>query len=398
MITMPLKQSQVLSLLQARRSDFKIFDESAAILKQYREAWAAAASDFSELARSSDFSGTAPAAVPLEKVASQVIPFEISLTNQEERLAWARPRLTGVTTFAVDGSQIYPSKDFSIPIALIQVGWFENLHLPTGAYQKDVAVDIMTPAQLRTSGSSSQALERIVNRRRFELEIRRLIRYMQEHRQDGDRTLVFYDGSLIASFAETQDPESKQFYVQNLRQLLDTSEQCRVPLVGYIDTTTARDLTETLRELFALPEMPGLHDAQLLNPQMQWGSRTGLWRCQRPGILKEYGSWADRIAFCYLKSNDGYPARLEMPVWIYEDIKDSLLKRLIEWVMSEVIVGKDYPYAIETADRAAVLQAKDRQSFYRLLQNWADKENLNLRLSRKMVSKVRRRFGGNSPT
>jgi len=388
---MPLKQSQVLSLLQARRSDFKSFDQSAAILQQYREAWAAAASDFSELARSSDFSGTAPAAVPLEKVASPVIPFQVELTNQEERLAWARPRLTGVTTFAVDGSQIYPSKDFSIPIALIQVGWYENLHLPAGAYQKDVAVDILTPAQLRTSGASSLALERAVNRRRFELEIRQLIAYMQKHRTDGDRTLVFYDGSLIASFAETQDPESREFYVQNLRQLLHTSEQCRVPLVGYIDTTTARDLTEMLRQLFALPEMPGLHDAQLLHPQMQWGSRTGLWRCQRPAILKEYGSWADRIAFCYLKSNEGYPARLEMPVWIYEDIKDSLLERLIEWVMGEVIVGGGYPYPIETADQAAVLQAIDRQIFYRLLQDWADKEKLNLRLSRKMVSKVRRR-------
>ncbi len=393
---MPLKQSQVLSLLQARRSDFKRFDQSAAIVKRYREAWAAAASDFSELARSSE----GPlAAVPLEKVASQAIPFEIELTNREERLAWARPRLTGVTTFAVDGSQIYPSKDFSIPIALIQVGWYENQHLPASAYQKDVAVDILTPAQLRTSGSSSQALERVVNRRRFELEIRRLIKYMQEHRQDGSRTLVFYDGSLIASFAETQDPESREFYVQNLRQLLHTSERCRVPLVGYIDTTTARDLTETLRELFALPEMPGLNDAQLLHPQMQWDSRTGLWRCQRPGILKEYGSWADKIAFCYLKTNDGYPARLEMPIWIYEDCaartlrdrKDSLLERAIDWVMGEVIIGGGYPYAIETADQVAVLQAKDRQLFYQLLQDWADKEKLNLRLSRKMVSKVRRR-------
>lgn len=385
---MPLKQSQVLSLLQARRSDFKRFDYKSPIVKQYREAWAAAASDFSELARSSP----GPlAAAPLEKVASPAIPFGIEFTNREESLAWARPRLTGVTTFAVDGSQIYPSKDFSIPIALIQIGWYENQHLPAGAYQKDVAVDILTPAQLRTSGSSSDALERIVNRRRFEMEIRRLIRYMQEHRQDGSRTLVFYDGSLIASFAETQDAESREFYVQNLRQLLDTSEQCRVPLVGYIDTTTARDLIETLRQLFALPEMPGLHDAQLLNPQMQWGSRTGLWRCQRPGILKEYGSWADKIAFCYLKSNDGYPARLEMPIWIYEDLKNSLLDRTIEWVMGEVIVGGGYPYAIETADRAAVLQAEDRQVFYRLLQNWADKENLNLRLSRKMISKVRRR-------
>jgi len=33
----------------------------------------------------------------------------------------------------------------------------------------------------------------------------------------------------------------------------------------------------------------------------------------------------------------------------------------------------------------------DRQTFYRLLQNWAEDEKLHLRLSRKMVSKARRR-------
>jgi hypothetical protein len=56
-----------------------------------------------------------------------------------------------------------------------------------------------------------------------------------------------------------------------------------------------------------------------------------------------------------------------------------------------LIIGSGYPYAIETADQTAVLKTEDRQIFYRLLQDWADEEELNLRLSRKMVSKVRRR-------
>ena len=57
----------------------------------------------------------------------------------------------------------------------------------------------------------------------------------------------------------------------------------------------------------------------------------------------------------------------------------------------EVIIGSGYPYVIETADQTAVLQSSDRQMFLRILQDWAEQENLNLRLSRKMVSKVRRR-------
>ena len=54
-------------------------------------------------------------------------------------------------------------------------------------------------------------------------------------------------------------------------------------------------------------------------------------------------------------------------------------------------MGGGYPYAIETADQTAVLQANDRQIFFRILQDWARQEDLQLRWSRKMMSKLRRR-------
>jgi len=60
-------------------------------------------------------------------------------------------------------------------------------------------------------------------------------------------------------------------------------------------------------------------------------------------------------------------------------------------VRCEIIIGQGYPYAIETADQTAVLTTEDRQTFYRLLQEWANQEDLKLRFSRKMMSKARRR-------
>jgi hypothetical protein len=79
---------------------------------------------------------------------------------------------------------------------------------------------------------------------------------------------------------------------------------------------------------------------------------------------------------------------LELPLWVYEA---GLADRVIDWVRGEVVVGSGYPYVIETADQVAVVKNEDRQVFYRILQDWAQEENLKLRLSRKMVSKVRRR-------
>ena len=122
---------------------------------------------------------------------------------------------------------------------------------------------------------------------------------------------------------------------------------------------------------------------------MSWGDRSPLFQCERSGILDTYQEQRDRITFTYLKTTrGGYPARLEMPRWIWET---GLVDQVVDWVRAEVIIGGGYPYVIETADQTAVLQAQDRQIFYRMLQDWAEQEDLNLRLSRKMVSKARRR-------
>ncbi|MEB3337610.1 MAG: DNA double-strand break repair nuclease NurA [Leptolyngbyaceae bacterium] len=387
---MPIKPSQIVALLHAKQADFKTFDQvSVHALQKYRTALAEAAQQSNAEIREA-LASDHPGALPLEPLGTAenwVIPSKLVWQSREQSLAWVRDRLMGIATFAVDGSQIFPSKDLSIPVALVQVGWFENLHLPTGDYEKDIEVDVMTPADLQVS-NSSEPVDRRVNMRRFEMETQRLIRYMQDH-ANSEGCLVFFDGSLIATFAEAFDPESRAFYVNCLLELLHTSETCRVPLVAYIDTSYARDLTVMLQHLCDLPETTSIHDAQLLNKFMEWGDRTPLFLCQRSGIQSSYQDHTDKIAFTYLKTtNEGYPARLEIPLWVYEA---GWLERVMDWVRGEVIIGSGYPYVIETADQTAVLQTADRQAFQRIFQDWAESEDLNLRFSRKMVSKVRRR-------
>lgn len=390
---MPVKPSQILSLLDKKREDFTTFDKTALQELQLYLAALNQMSQQSDRTLLESLNGMKDCgARPLEPFGKRpgwVIPSNLVWQNREESLAWVRDRITGVSTFSVDGSQIYPSKDFSIPVALVQIGWYENLHLPTGEYQKDVALDVLTPNDLRVG--RGDLADRRVNLRRFEMETDRLIQYMEE-RAGEQNCLAFFDGSLVVTFAEAFDEETRTFYVKCIRKLLQASEDYRVPLIGYIDTTTARDLTEMLQRLANLPEGKAIHDAQLFNRskiEMKWGDRTPLFLCQRPGVRDLYHEQADRIAFTYLKTNrDHYPVRIEMPLWIYEK---GWHDRILDWVRAEVIIGGGYPYVIETADQVAVLKTEDRQTFYRLLQEWAEQENLQLRLSRKMVSKVRRR-------
>lgn len=395
---MAIKPSQVQRVLGQKRADFASFDESTAgYLNQYAQAWEAWVG-LSEKKRDSwvrkqecDLG-----AKPLEAIAPThkgILRSGLTWENREQSLAWARTHLQDVTTFAVDGSQVFPQKDFSIPIALVQIGWFENHHCEGGTYEKDILLDVMTPKDLVSD--RSQPMDRWINMRRFSMEVQRLIQYIKQarprakaHNRDPEKCLVFFDGSLVLSFAHMLDENIRTPYIEQVLTLLRASEEHRVPLVGYVDTAQSNDITTLLRTLDKLETTRAIHDAKLLNRLMHWGDRTPLMTCDRGDILTYYAEMRSRITFTYLKTNANYPARIELPTWVWEA---GLADRVLNQIRAEVIVGNGYPYAIETADQTAVLQSRDRQIFYRILQDWASQENLQLKLSQKMMSKSRRR-------
>jgi hypothetical protein len=398
---MPLKPSQILQQLNERRSEFSRFDEETfRIVALYQKAIVEAIGTpmvelLARLAKKKECG-----AVPLEALdefESWILSFGLHWENREQSNAWVREQLSGVSTFAVDGSQIYPGKDLSVPVALVQIGWFENLHTEQGQYFKDIQSYVMTPQDLKVERLGGEMADRKVNMRRFEMETQRIVDYIEEH-EGMEEALAFFDGSFVASFAEAFDPETQESYVRCVRNVLEASEHFRVPVVAFIDTSTARDLTSMLQALYKLPDNKAIHDAKLVdklffdssNSQaMDWGDRTPIFQCNRSGILSTYGPQGSRVAFCYLKTNrDSLPARLELPMWIHESGRS---EQILNWVRAEVAIGGGYPYVIETADQVAVVQAKDRQAFFKILQDWAEKEDLKLRLSRKMVSKARRR-------
>jgi NurA domain len=393
---MPLKPTQILTQLNNRRDDFTRFDEQTARdLEKYRSALKQAMAESTatlqqQLAKISDC-GARPLE-PWDDLKDWIIPFGKTWNTREESLAWVRDRLSGISTFAVDGSQIYPGKDLSIPVALVQIGWFENLHSPTGDYVKDINCYVMTPEDLRVERLGGELADRKVNLRRFQMETERIMDYLEEH-ESCETALAFLDGSFVATFAEAMDDETRALYVQYARNILDTSDNFRVPVVAYIDTSSARDITSMLQKLYHLPDNKAIHDAQLLNRienhKMAWGDRTPLFLCQRSGILNQYREQSNQVIFCYLKTNrDRNPVRLEFPLWVYQSGR---IEQILDWVRGEIAIGAGYPYVIETADQVAVVKAEDRQAFFRIFQDWSEKEDLNLHLSRKMVSKMRRR-------
>ncbi len=239
--------------------------------------------------------------------------------SHEQSRAWAE-RLRGVTTFAVDGSQLPPWRDASTPVALVQAGLFENPHQPPQPYVKDIVVELLTPEELTgdepdlvdtRTGDDMGYSNRFVQLRRFELEAATVIARMEHHQRNraelaargepAPLVVAFYDGSLIVSFALKSPPPYRERYVGAALRLLAASQRCAVPLLGYIDTSYARDIVVMLHALSGetgesgLPaETRGLSDPLLWRGELGWGDRTPAFVSARYDLARMgYGAGGD---------------------------------------------------------------------------------------------------------
>lgn len=321
-----------------------------------------------------------------------VVPFAHRWQNHRQARDWAADILRDVTTIAADGSQITPSKDLSVPVGVVQVGWFENTHSSEATYIKDIQVEILTPAELvgadPEDDDASTFPDWRINMRRFNLEIERLLTFMEAKANTQPKPLAFFDGSFIISFAQHMQSHRQKQYSDSVMQLLETSERTGVPVVGYIDTSYATDVIDMITHVTGLQLSGRVSDGAMLRRRnMQWGGRSPVFICDRNDSLE--ARFYDRVCFTYLQTTaPNPPARFDFPRWVYEAGEH---ERVIDLVRAECIVGVGYPYALETADAVAVLTMQDRERFYRLFQRFAEGEGLELRFSRKSISKRGRR-------
>jgi hypothetical protein len=349
-----------------------------------------------------------PGALPseeLDQAGSSVIPFGRSWRTHEEARRWAIDVLQERVTFAADGSQLLPGREISLPVAAVQVAWFENPHTRDGKYRKEASFDIISPVELLEGSADRLSAETVVGLHRFRMETKAMRAFLESKRDwraRKERTPVaLFDGTLLMSFALPQT-KIQDAYVDELVKLVRVSRETEVPLVGFIDQSYARDLVrllDALDERRAGSRSRSLYDAQLLHTTVEdaapalrgWGDRTIFYYCLREGLSTRFLDERDvpLVGFTYLQTTgESGPARLDVPTWIYEA---GLLDDVVDTVRAECVGGLGYPYAIETADAAAVITGRDREQFLRAIADFAERESFAFNVSRKSLSKVRRR-------
>lgn len=431
-----LHRQHLISELERRREDFVSFE------REWRLSVAAGAAALRELGAGgssaqvqSDVVGARwPGAMPSEELdaaGAVVLNFGERWDSHEEARRWALGVLAGRTTFAADGSQLLPGREVSMPVAGVQIGWFENPHTPDGlSYTKNSRFFVITPRELLEAEGGAANAGAYVNLRRFEAEVEAACAFLRSKRgwrERGERVPVaFFDGMLLlvsargkvsteeqatddeatdaGAAAVVPDARFPEAYVSATAKLIRLSRETEVPVVGYIDQSYARDLVRLLDTLAARgsSRSNGIYDTQLLRvdddeeePPLlsSWGDRTIFFYCLREGLTEEFRGAGDDelppVGFVYLQTtSDAAPARLDLPAWIYEA---GLLEEVLDAVRAECVVGNGYPYPLEAADQTAVIGGRDREQFLRAMQDFSARESFAFRVSRKAVSKARRR-------
>lgn len=420
---MPIDKHGVAAELEANVEEITAYlTDDTGIVKRYRDAFEQlpeewTTSEIHAALQDASYPGAYPTD-EFDEAESLIVPHPESdgWENHEEVNEWAREILHDVPVMAVDGSQLPPTTEFNLPLAYVQAAAAINYHHAAGRLDRDIDGRLLTPdevTQESETGDYRFVDSQLVGHHRFEQEGALLIEQLvalADARAAGEiehTPVVFYDGPLIASFATPLKPETRDRYISTLSRVIAASQHHEIPLVGYVAGSNATELVKMTRLLhrdeFETDRL--IPDARVLTELMSpWGDTTIPLISKRDGSIdalqttyegKRY-EFRDDILFSYLNVPPGNGLdRIEFPGWLYRsdgpDGYESMYDYTIEIVRAEAGIGRGYPEILQQADSDAVLDHQDRKQFHRIVQRWAESNDVPIEWDTKALSKERRR-------
>lgn len=406
---MPLDFTATYRELQKKKNNFKKFnkdlsEEFLILQKHTPKIFSLSYNDIiSQISQKSKPCGAIPSK---EYNKGLYIPFSNKFLNLPEMINWAKKNLLQKTVVASDGSQIYSSQEYSIPVALIHVARCRNDHSIEKKYSKDTLIRILSPEELllEESGRKKKTFsQEPVDCIRFKMECDLLTQEMEIIKNEIPKINQAYfimDGSLILSFLDRSNPKIQEVHLQSLKNAIAESRKTKYPLIGYVDSSRAKDVVNMVAYLspLNLKSINYISDSTVIEKyfrenleiNMKFGDRTCSFICDRnEPVYKKYPSEIKQgIAFFYIKLNSEQLARVEFPDYILNN--EEIIDELANIIIAESIIGQGYPHIIDQVHHAAVIHAKERSKFYRLFQKFCMDEKLQFRIFNKARSKQRR--------
>lgn len=316
--------------------------------------------------RAESLLGGAAGAIPVEAF-QEAVPLRGPFTDAARMKEWAADALTGRVVVGVDGSQVYTSSDFNMPVALVQAGAFWIQYSQEGSsYGSDRLFRVYVGAEALEGRGGDEPLHQMsVDERRMALEMELASRVIGGWAGKEAAVYLMLDTPLLLRYIGWAGPEVKRAMCGTMTRLLDVCEGHRVPLVGYTDYSLARDLTSTLESFLVQEESASrVSDAAVVGPLLEdfgFGARTPMFQVRHPLLEEFYGRHRGEIGFFYQKLHSDLPVRVEFPLWVH---RAGRVDELAEAVAAQAVLGEGYPYVLLRAHETAVLDSGDRGRFY----------------------------------
>ncbi len=306
--------------------------------------------------------------------------FKQQFTSRVDATDWALKILKDKMIAAVDGSQVFASKSYSVPIGLAQAGLIINNHTGIDGFSTAYKMSLIPPGDF----SASFSPEMPVSLKRHELECEQITDFMHLH----PGNLVFFDGSIILSFInQFADEKVRMRYVDAIVKVLKTSEETKTPMAAYTDMPLNKDIITLMKKHFMLPPVTHMSDVHLIRKSLSWGDRTRVFLSDRDdkarenkSVLDLYGLYRDSVAFFYIQSSGGLASKVEVPKWAFEA---GLVDGIADVVRAECIIRPGYPDIIQRAHEYTVINKSEAEQFTRILDHFAGANNIKIYKSAK---------------
>ncbi len=291
--------------------------------------------------------------------------------------SWATNILSKWCLIGVDGGQIYPSFDFNLPLRYVQAAAF--IKKPSGNFKYKYKANFLTESKM-------DSMTREVDLERMNLEFE-MVREVIDELSGEKRICVLMDMPLSSRYLRNLVGKMRRKMIKPVKNLLKLCREKEIYVFGYTSISYAWDVVASLillggGEIEARP-----YDIGLFLPYLnKFGLRTPVFRLRSRFIDKVFREEGIDIAFTYLKTSSGPPARLEFPEWM---LRKRVFGEVLKAVLAEVYLGEGYPYALLRAHESASLTIEDREKFYVICKSFLEKEcGIALKESVKRTRKV----------
>jgi hypothetical protein len=328
----------------------------------------------------------------------------VAAMREDPTGVYAAPeRPTPITVVATDGSQIYPDRHVEPTCFLINVSQIAFQYGTTEAPLLDATPWFRYKSQELEEHFDdilASMTTEVVSAIRDQYELRELLSTARGAQRAGRPLVAMADGTLIRWMIRgMRNRELERTLVSKYTGLLQEFMADQLPLCSYISMPgntevihllqffLDSDLTDDATDV----RLDGLVDRQLFAQTLPPGARSATFS-STSHIQRAYPE-GNKICYFYVHIPSswgrGEIGRVEMPEWVVDD--PALLDRLHSVVLSECQKGDGYPMILSEAHEHAVIRARERDQFYRMIERAMQGADLPTNGSRKRHAKQRPR-------